>query len=163
MKKKNKKIAAGTLLCALTSTGLTGVQASAAGEESRITKAAKECKSDIVKTGLAITGGALAIDRISDSIPSTAKKIIGKLGDMATYPLKLARHPIKRIGGYVIDKISEMPPLLLIGGITMVGYSIMKILDKHFENRVKEEVEKKTKNANGNSKSITININKDKN
>ena len=100
-----------------------------------------------------MTGGAYLVDRISDKIPSTAKKIIGKLGDMATYPLKLARYPIKRIGGYVIDKISEMPPLLLIGGVTMVGYSIMKISEKYIENRVKEEVEEKTNNKNKYQKS----------
>ena len=156
MKNKNKKIAAGTLLCALTSTGLTGVQASAAGEESRITKAAKECESDIVRTGLAMTGGAYLVDRISDKIPSTAKNLIGKLGSIAVKPLKW-------LGEKVVNKISEMPTLLLIGGIAMIGYSIKKISEKYIENRVKEEVEKKTKNANGNINSITINMNKDKN
>ena len=155
MKKKNKKIAAGTLLCALTSTGLTGVQASA-DRESRITKAAKECKSDIVRTGLAMTGGAYLVDRISDKIPSTAKKVIGKLGSIAVKPLKW-------LGEKVVNKISEMPTLLLIGGIAMIGYSIKKISEKYIENRVKEEVEEKTKNVNGNSKSITINIKEDKN
>lgn len=156
MKKKNKKIAAGTLLCALTSTGLTGVQASA-DRESGITKAVKECTSDIVRTGLTITGGAYLVDRISDKIPSTAKKVIGKLGSIAVKPLKW-------LGEKVVNKISEMPTLFLLGGIAMIGYSIKKISEKYIENRVKEEVKKKTKNAKGSSKSITVvNINEDKN
>ena len=152
MNNKNKRMTAGTLiLCTLTSTGgLTNLQTSACDTD-KLKKAAKESKNDIIKTGLAVTGGALLIDKITDKIPNSAKEFISELGRFAIKPLKW-------IGRNVIDIISEIPPLLLIGGIAMLGYSIKKIAEKYFENRVKEEVNKKLGKEGNNNINIKLSL-----
>ncbi len=155
MNNKNKRITAGILLCTLGSTGLTNLQ-TAACDTDKLKKAAKESKNDIIKTGLAITGGALLIDKITDKIPNPAKEFISELGRFAIKPLKW-------IGRNVIDKISEMPTLLLIGGIAMFGYSIKKISEKYFENRVKEEVDKKLEKERNNNIKVKLTIDDNKN
>ena len=150
MNNKNKRITAGILLCTLGSTGLTNLQTSACDTD-KLKKAAKESKNDIIKTGLAVTGGALLIDKITDKIPNSAKEFISELGRFAIKPLKW-------IGRNVIDIISEIPPLLLIGGIGMLGYSIKKIAEKYFENRVKEEVNKKLGKEGNNNINIKLSL-----
>ena len=152
MNNKNKRITAGILLCTLGSTGLTSLQTSACDTE-KLRKAAKESKNDIIKTGLAVTGGALLIDKITDKIPNSAKEFISELGRFITMP-------IKWVGRNVINKISEMPTLLLIGGIAMLGYSIKKISEKYVDNLVDEKVKKKTSGADGNN-NINIKVSLD--
>ena len=152
MKKGNKKIAAGTMLCALASTGLTNVQVSA--DESNLKKAAKECRTDIVKTGIAITGGALAIDKFNGIMPRTAG-LIGKLG-------KLAIKPVKWMGEQAIKGVFKLPEPVLVVGASILIYATYTISKKAVDIRVDEKFEEKFKNKDGNngSNSVTVNINK---
>ena len=135
---------AGTLiLCTLTSTGLLNNLQTTAIDSEKVKKAAKECEGDILKTGAAVVGGGIIIDKIiSDKIPNSAKEFFSELGRFAT-------KPIKWVGRNVINIISEIPPLLLIGGIVMVGYSIKKIAEKYFDNSVKEAVKEKISGTDG--------------
>ena len=151
MKKGNKKIAAGTMLCALASTGLRNVQVSA--NESNFKKAAKECRTDIVKTGLAITGGALAVDKLSGIMPRTTG-LIGKLG-------KLAIKPVKWMGEQAIKGVFKLPEPVLVGGAAILIYAACTISKKALDIRVDEKVKENSKNKSGNdgSNSVTININ----
>ena len=152
MNNKNKRMTAGTLiLCTLTSTGLLNNLQTTAIDSEKVKKAAKECEGDILKTGAAVVGGGIIVDKIiSDKIPNSAKEFFSELGRFAT-------KPIKWVGRNVINIISEIPPLLLIGGIVMVGYSIKKIAEKYFDNSVKEEAKRAANNTGSND--VTININ----
>lgn len=165
MKRTNKKLAAGALLCSLTaSAGAMSAQA-LANDSSGYTKAAKECSGDILKTGLAMVGGGLIIDKLASLLPRKAVNIIGKTGSL------LAK-PIKWLGSKALDAASNVPAVWLIGGIAIAAYAAYTISEKYFENcvkeetnknRVKEETKKNEGNSNDNALKVKLVTNEEKN
>lgn len=135
MKKTNKKLAAGTLICALTSTGVMSAQAIEVTK--KLKNALEEAAKKVTKYGLMAAGAY-------NLLPTAVQNFV------------------KRAGSLLLSAIEKVPIPLLIGAFAMAVLIIHECnkgsTEECIEN-AKKEAEAKAKENNG----ISLRIIDDKN